>query len=89
MVFLYIFAHFITVCLVQDIYILLFVSAFRLLQYVILVEGGKKENQNLALTEKEHIQLYIDKGIDKKEALKMVAKERGVSKSSLYKYTIE
>ena len=26
-------------------------------------------------------------GMDKKEALKTVAKERGVSKSSLYKYT--
>lgn len=58
-------------------------------EYVLLVEGGKKENQNLALTEKEHIDLYIAQGFDKKEALKMVAKERGVSKSSLYKYTIE
>ena len=58
-------------------------------EYVLLVEGGKKENQNLALTEKEHIELYIKQGFDKKEALKMVAKERGVSKSSLYKYTIE
>ena len=58
-------------------------------EYVLLVEGGKKENQNLSLTEKEHIDLYIKQGFDKKEALKMVAKERGVSKSSLYKYTIE
>ncbi len=58
-------------------------------EYVLLVEGGKKENPNLALTEKEHIELYIGQGFDKKEALKMVAKERGVSKSSLYKYTIE
>lgn len=58
-------------------------------EYVLLVEGGKKENQNLLLSEKEHIELYINQGFDKKEALKMVAKERGVSKSSLYKYTIE
>ncbi|MBQ3116615.1 MAG: 16S rRNA (cytidine(1402)-2'-O)-methyltransferase [Clostridia bacterium] len=58
-------------------------------EYVILVEGGKQENKNLTLTEKEHIDLYIAKGMDKKEALKQVAKERGVSKSSLYKYTIE
>ena len=58
-------------------------------EYVILVEGGKQENQNLALTEKEHIEFYIKQGIDKKEALKRVAKERGVSKSSLYKYTID
>ena len=58
-------------------------------EYVLLVEAGREENQNLSLSEKEHIELYIKQGIDKKEALKMVAKERGVSKSSLYKYTIE
>ena len=57
-------------------------------EYVILVEGGTNENQNLTLTEKEHIELYLNQGMDKKEALKRVAKERGVSKSSLYKYTI-
>ncbi len=57
-------------------------------EYVLLVEGGKSQNKNLSLTEKEHIDLYIKQGYDKKEALKLVAKERGVSKSSLYKYTI-
>ena len=57
-------------------------------EYVILVEGGTCENQNLSLTEKEHIDLYLSQGMDKKDALKRVAKERGVSKSSLYKYTI-
>ena len=58
-------------------------------EYVLLVEGGKTVNENLRLTEKEHIELYISQGMDKKEALKKVAKERGVSKSSLYKYTVE
>ncbi len=58
-------------------------------EYVLLVEGGKQDNKNLELTEKEHIELYIKQGMDKKEALKQVAKERDVSKSSLYKYTIE
>ena len=57
-------------------------------EYVLLVSGGKTENPNLALSEKEHIELYLSRGIDKKEALKLVAKERGVSKSSLYKYTV-
>ena len=47
------------------------------------------QNQNLELSEKEHIELYLSQGMDKKDALKKVAKERGVSKSSLYKYTIE
>ena len=58
-------------------------------EFVLLVEGGNEENKNLSLSEKEHIDLYISQGLDKKEALKKVAKERGVSKSSLYKYTIE
>ncbi|MBE5736901.1 MAG: 16S rRNA (cytidine(1402)-2'-O)-methyltransferase [Clostridiales bacterium] len=58
-------------------------------EFVLLVEGGKMQNQNLNLTEKEHIELYLKQGMDKKQALKMVAKERGVAKSSLYKYTIE
>ncbi len=58
-------------------------------EYVILVEKGSMENPLLALSEEEHIKHYIIKGMDKKEALKTVAKERGVSKSSLYKYTIE
>ncbi|MBQ3493135.1 MAG: 16S rRNA (cytidine(1402)-2'-O)-methyltransferase [Clostridia bacterium] len=57
-------------------------------EYVLLVEGAKIENENLKLSEKEHIELYIAQGLDKKDALKKVAKERGVSKSSLYKYTI-
>ncbi len=57
-------------------------------EFVLLVEGGKMQNDNLNLSEKEHIELYIAKGMDKKDALKTVAKERGVSKSSLYKYTI-
>ena len=58
-------------------------------EYVILVEGGKIENPYLALTEEEHVFAYIKEGVDKKEAIKRVAKERGVSKSSLYKYTID
>ena len=56
-------------------------------EYVLLVDGAECKNENLSLTEKEHIDLYLSQGIDKKEALKRVAKERGVSKSSLYKYT--
>ena len=58
-------------------------------EFVLLVEGAEKDKEYLKLSEKEHIQLYIKNGMDKKEALKQVAKERGVSKSSLYKYTID
>ena len=58
-------------------------------EYVILVEGGRAKNENLELSEEEHVKLYLEKGFDKKQAIKQVAKERGVSKSSLYKYTVE
>lgn len=37
------------------------------------------------MTIEEHMQIYLDKGIDKKEAMKMVAKDRGVSKRDIYK----
>jgi len=57
-------------------------------EYVLLVEKGKAENPLLSLSEKEHIEHYINLGYDKKEALKLAAKDRGVPKSSLYKYTI-
>ena len=57
-------------------------------EYVLLVEKGEKVDQNANLSDKELIQKYILDGLDKKEALKKVAKERGVSKSELYKYTL-
>lgn len=57
-------------------------------EYVLLVEGATLKNQNLELTEEEHINMYLEQGLDKKDAIKLVAKERGVSKSTLYKYTI-
>ncbi len=58
-------------------------------EYVLLVEGALPVNEFEELGEKEHIEKYLALGLDKKEALKRVAKERGVSKSSLYKYTIQ
>jgi len=58
-------------------------------EYVLLIEGGAEEENPLnKLSEEEHILYYIKQGFDKKEALKKTAKDRGVSKSTLYKYTI-
>ena len=42
-----------------------------------------------ALTEIEHINYYVDQGMSVKDALKAAAKDRGVSKSELYKYTVK
>lgn len=37
------------------------------------------------MTVEEHMQFYLDKGLDRKEAMKSVAKDRGVSKQEIYK----
>jgi 16S rRNA (cytidine1402-2'-O)-methyltransferase len=59
-------------------------------EYVILVEGASEQDNPLnALSEREHIAHYINEGYDKKEALKLAAKDRGVPKSELYKFTID
>ena len=58
-------------------------------EFVILIEGSKGENPLNSLSEEEHINYYISKGLDKKEALKKAAADRNVSKSSLYKYTVK
>ena len=59
-------------------------------EFVLVVEGAKEQSSPLnALTEKEHILHYIAQGLDKKEALKRVAKDRGVSKSALYPFSID
>ncbi len=57
-------------------------------EYVLIVEGGSKENENAHLTNEQLIDKYVAMGIDKKTALKKVAKERNVAKTELYKYTI-
>ena len=34
----------------------------------------------------EHMNLYVNKGMDEKTAMKQVAKDRGVSKRDIYAY---
>lgn len=58
-------------------------------EYVVLVEGKEEQNPLLNMSEKQHVEYYLQRGYDKKEAIKAVAKERGIAKSLLYKYTIE
>lgn len=64
-------------------------------EYVLVIEGKdpdeliKKEQDEWAeLSIKEHVALYEKKGIDYKEAMKLVAKDRGVSKRDIYKELI-
>ena len=37
----------------------------------------------------EHMDLYLNQGIDRKEAMKLVAKDRGVSKRDVYQALLE
>ncbi len=60
-------------------------------EYVLVVAGFDGVNISdetealLALSPEEHVQKYIDRGMTKMEATKLAAKDRGMSKSELYK----
>lgn len=59
-------------------------------EYVLVVEGAaERENPLNALPVRDHVLHYMQAGFDKKEALKLAARDRGVSKSSLYAETID
>ncbi|MDE6373028.1 MAG: 16S rRNA (cytidine(1402)-2'-O)-methyltransferase [Clostridia bacterium] len=59
-------------------------------EYVLIVEGaGERENPLNALSEREHIAAYMARGMDKKQALKAAARDRGVSKSELYPFSVD
>lgn len=59
-------------------------------EYVLVVGGSSVlENPLRGLSEREHILHYINAGYDKKEAVKLAAKDRGVTKSEMYKFSID
>ncbi len=59
-------------------------------EYVLVIEGAKESVNPLNnFSEKEHILHYMRGGMDKKSAVKQAAKDRGVPKSELYKYSID
>lgn len=60
-------------------------------EFVLVIEGiSRKElkedemQEFLAMSIEEHMQYYVEQGVDKKEAMKKVAKDRGVSKRDIY-----
>ena len=55
-------------------------------EFVIVIEGNKDEADYSNLTIDEHIKLYLDDEMSEKEAIKMVANDRNVKKSEIYKY---
>ena len=60
-------------------------------EYVLIIAGKTKEEVAAEETARweelsieEHLQQYLDEGMDKKDAMKAVAKDRGVSKRDIY-----
>jgi 16S rRNA (cytidine1402-2'-O)-methyltransferase len=49
----------------------------------------KRQMEYESISIEEHIKRYMDEGMDKKDAVKKVAKERSLSKSEVYKYSID
>ena len=64
-------------------------------EYVLVLEGKshqqKEEEKQASFSEmsiEDHMKIYEDRGIDRKEAMKLVAKERGISKRDVYNYLL-
>lgn len=64
-------------------------------EYVMVIKGldreqliSEEKEEWLKLTVEEHMEYYMKQGIEKKEAMKLVAKDRGVSKRDIYNMTI-
>ena len=60
-------------------------------EFVLVIEGRSFEDIRdeqissfMDMTVEEHMELYLSKGMDRKEAMKKVAKDRGVSKRDIY-----
>lgn len=63
-------------------------------EFVLVISGKsdeeiktEKESQWIGLSIEEHLEKVISEGINKKEAIKLVAKERGLAKKDVYKYS--
>lgn len=63
---------------------------------VLVLEGRSRESLDeekqksfLDMTLKEHMKIYEDQGMDRKEAMKQVAKDRGVGKREIYQALLE
>lgn len=58
-------------------------------EIVLIVDGEKnRENPLLDLSIEDHLKHYLDLGMDKKEAVKNVASERGLAKNDVYQIAI-
>lgn len=61
-------------------------------EFVVLIEGNSESQKDVELSNlnnkslEEHYQFYENQGLDKKEIIKKIAKDRNVNKNEIYKY---
>ncbi len=65
-------------------------------EYVLVIKGAdrqaladEKRKGYMKMTIDEHMDMYMEKGIDRKEAMKLVARDRGVPKREIYNSLID
>jgi 16S rRNA (cytidine1402-2'-O)-methyltransferase len=65
-------------------------------EFVLVIEGADREQLRaeemqdiLSLSIPEHVELYMKQGMDKKDAMKAAAKDRGVGKREIYQALLE
>ena len=59
-------------------------------EFVLIVEGAPPaEDPLLRLSVREHVQAYLDMGYEKREAIKCVARDRGIAKSDVYREALD
>ena len=65
-------------------------------EYVLVLQGcSRQEKEKEAqdawkeMSLQEHMKVYEDQGLDRKEAMKRVAKDRGVGKREIYQALLE
>lgn len=61
-------------------------------EFVVIVQGAKEEKDSVKMNKnelKKLVKSYIDSGMDKKDALKKVAKSQNVRKNEIYKLLLE
>lgn len=65
-------------------------------EYVLVIEGKsllekrrERQEEFLDLPIEEHLKRYEETGMDRKEAMRAVAKDRGVSKREIYQYMLD
>lgn len=65
-------------------------------EYVLVIEGKsiqqkeiQKQEQFQKMSIEEHMDKYLAEGMERKEAMKQVAKDRGISKRDVYSYLVQ